>query len=391
MGTGDKPRLLQNGSDRARVAIALPPAPAFYVELGKMIQATVAELGLRASLVDDGNRGALQSDILLLAGDCRAFGKFARLLKRQGTRRPWTVLWHMEPLPPPEASERARQIGRWLLRCHWEPNALSRWLPRSVNGRLVGWAAAGRALLAARFCRAAEANGAEPAADIDEQSLAFAIRQSDWLLAEFRKGWIDNIFCTTPPRRRYLARHRIGATVVPVGHHSLWGDDLNLPRDIDVVFFGLVRNTRRERLLRQLESDLKRRGIRLLTVDDRSYPHGCFGAERTALLNRSKIVVNLVKFPWDFPAMRLLMSAACGAMIVSDLCRETDPFRAGEHFVGAAFAELADAIAYYLAHEDERRAMAGRAYRLVTQQLTLRRSLATILGCAGHAAPVRAA
>ncbi len=73
------------------------------------------------------------------------------------------------------------------------------------------------------------------------------------------------------------------------------------------------------------------------------------------------------------------MSMRCGALVVSECTEDTAPYKPGVHFVQAKASELADAICYYLEHEDQRQKIADSAYAFVTNELTLKNSLLQIM------------
>ena len=51
------------------------------------------------------------------------------------------------------------------------------------------------------------------------------------------------------------------------------------------------------------------------------------------------------------------------------------PFVAGKHFISAQIGERPDVIRYFLAHEKEREQIAAEGYRLVTEEVTMERSV----------------
>jgi spore maturation protein CgeB len=126
--------------------------------------------------------------------------------------------------------------------------------------------------------------------------------------------------------------------------------------------------------LGDLQQSLQAKGLRLEIV-----PRYCLGRERTELLNRARISLNMVSYPWDFPGARFLLSIGCGALVVSEPLENPGPYRAGEHFVQAEVADLPKIIAYYVAHEAEREALTRSAFRFVTCELTLKSSMAHIM------------
>ena len=65
-------------------------------------------------------------------------------------------------------------------------------------------------------------------------------------------------------------------------------------RDIDVLFFDQV-SSRRRWPLNKIDAALRQAGYKLKVIE-----RDCYGDDRTAILNRSKIDLSLHKFPWEF-------------------------------------------------------------------------------------------
>jgi hypothetical protein len=91
----------------------------------------------------------------------------------------------------------------------------------------------------------------------------------------------------------------VPSAVVPFGYHPSFGEPLGLERDIDVVFLGSLRDRRRSRIVGSLQAELKRRNIGLLIKDGSRERGYAYGDERTRLLNRSRIMLSIMRQPWD--------------------------------------------------------------------------------------------
>jgi hypothetical protein len=152
----------------------------------------------------------------------------------------------------------------------------------------------------------------------------------------------------------------------------LEGEDLKLERDIPVLWLGKTGSNRRARILAQIRADLKTRGVELRVIDGVENPY-VFGHKRTILLNRAKIVLNIMREKWDDNSMRYILAAPCRALIVTEPTLPHSPFQPGVHLVEAPVDQMADAICYYLEHEEERLAITDRAYELVTQETGLKK------------------
>jgi hypothetical protein len=196
----------------------------------------------------------------------------------------------------------------------------------------------------------------------------------------FNAPWIDRVFTSALSRKKHIEQMGIPAEFVPVGWHPTWGQYQNLPRDIDIVFLGNIRKRgdHRARIIRTAQTQLAKKGYSI-TLTDRD----CFGPARTELLNRTKILFDVVRAPWEIPGMRLLIGMSCGAMILScGFAGDAGPYQAGVHFIEAGSEKLADTLVHYLKNEDQRRTIADAGRKLVTETLTMENSLRRILVCA---------
>lgn len=145
-----------------------------------------------------------------------------------------------------------------------------------------------------------------------------------------------------------------------------WGADLKLERDIPVLWLGKNGTARRRRLLDRLERELGESGIPLLRIDGERHPY-VFGEERTLLLNRTKIVLNVLRESWDNNAMRFQLAALNRALVVSEPLSAQTSLIHLKHLVIAPVHEIPAHIQHYLHHEDERQAITEQAYHLITR------------------------
>jgi len=166
--------------------------------------------------------------------------------------------------------------------------------------------------------------------------------------------------------------------VAYLGFHPDWGADLGLERDISVLWIGKPATKRRRRLLERVRAELRERGVEILMIDGVENPY-VFGEERTVLLNRTRIILNILRAEWDNHSLRYFLAASNHALIVTEPTLPHIPFLPGVHLVEAPIEQLADMIYYYLSHEEERQRIADQAYQLVTTELTMRNSVKHIL------------
>jgi hypothetical protein len=292
---------------------------------------SLAELGHEVEVDFDENGDLSAHDVVLLWNNPAWYPSVRQqLLAWVGSERPLIAAYHAEPLPPPKASG----LPRWSCPSPHEIRLLLRRSPR-IN---------------------------------DIYTNAIRLRRI------VREGWLDLLFATSLEKVEYLDEQGIQSSYVPYGYQPSFGTLLGLERTIDVLFLGGKDPLRRKRLLRYL----RRKGIVVVVRGDWADPL-MWGEGRTRLLNQTKIVVHLQRYPGKTAAMRFVLALANGAMVVAEPCYRPDPFVPGVHYAEAPVKELPDLIRYYLAHPEERERIAAAGHRLVTEELTFERSAATIV------------
>jgi hypothetical protein len=288
------------------------------------------EWGYPVRQVGDGPIDLDPREVLWILNNASWFPSILRRLDQTPARdRPLVVLWHVEPLPPPRAAG-----------LPWPPLSL----------REVGKIALRR----------------PGATDVYTNLLS--------LRRVMRKGLVDLLLVSTPGRREFLAEREIGAQWVPIGYDPSRGRDLGLARDIDALFIGSPHVPRTRRQVKRL----RRRGVDVTALGSWTDP-GTWGESRTRLINRAKIFLNLQRYAGELSGVRFILGMANGALVVSEPVYDPAPYLPGKHYVSATVEEMRDVIAYYLAHEEERRHVADEGHRFVTRDLTMERSLARIL------------
>jgi len=276
-----------------------------------------------------------------------------QLAGRRPDCRPITVLWQFEPLPDPTLPSwflKSGAIGRSRLeRLAWTEGQDGTW-------QLRPWAR-GVVRRGTRF------------------------RYYGDMLWLRDSGVISTLAVSSPCTAQYLHDHGLDASVVSWGIPPDWGQDLGLVRDIPVLWMGQPGASRRVKLLTRIRSELDRCGIEMYEIDGIKRPY-VFGDERTILLNRTKVVLNLPRMPWDDNSARYYLAAPNKALIVSEPTLPHTPFVPGQHLVEAPIEQLTDTIIYYLTHEEERARIVERAWRLVIGELTLRNAVRCLLDVA---------
>jgi len=294
------------------------------------ITSYLAAAGCRVTQAGDGPLRLRADEAVWIYGNVNGFPALCRqLAATPQAERPLVVVWHIEPLPPPKATglpwprPHLRELGKILLR-HANANDVytNYWRLRSLA----------------------------------------------------RQGLPDVLAVSTRAGCQFLAERGTVAHWVPFGYDPSYGHDLNLPRDIEVLFLGEHHIPRRRRLI----EGLRRQGINLLAVGSWSDP-AYWGENRTRLLNRAKIVLNLQRYPGALSGLRFILAMANKALAVSEPIYDPAPYVPGKHYVSASPEDFPRVIRYYLTHEDERAAIADEGHRLVTQELTLARSVEQLL------------
>lgn len=264
--------------------------------------------------------------VLLILGNANWYPTVCRMLMKNSTRkRPLVVIWHTEPLPPPKKA-----------RLPW---------PR-LNVREMG-------KILIRDARAT-----------DVYTNYFRLRSL------LRKGIPDLLIVSTPSRREFLAEKGIFSQWVPIGYFPCLGNNMNLFRDIEVLFLGTLDVPRRERLIKQL----CKKDIKLITMGN-WFDHTCWGENRTRLINRAKIFLNIHRLYGDLAGYRMILGMANKSLIVSEPIYNSMPFVPGKHYISARIEEMPDVIDYYLNHEQEREYIANEAHRFVTHETSLESSV----------------
>lgn len=294
------------------------------------VVSALRRMGCEVTQAGDGPLKTNADGILWIQGNPNWFPLIRRQLAAIPKReRPLVLLWHGEPFPPPRAAKLPWPIPHW------------REIARVFLGR----------------------SGAT-----DVYSNYFRLRRL------VRADHLDLLMVTTAGRREFLAERGIQAQWVPLGYDESFGRDLGLPRDRDVIFVGDLNVGRRRRLIHRL----RRAGVDLLATGSWTDP-SCWGETRNGLLNRTKIMLNISRTRGEMADHRLILGMANRTLVISEPMYNSAPFISGKHFISASIDEMPGIIDFYLAHDQERQRITEEAYRFVTREVTLSRSLTRIL------------
>jgi hypothetical protein len=195
----------------------------------------------------------------------------------------------------------------------------------------------------------------------------------------YRRGWLDILADSSKIYALINGNHGIPTVYVPWGATPSAYADLDLKRDINVIWMGKRATRRRSRLLDRIRQELRAYNIEVYVADNEENPF-IFGETRTRFLNRAKIALNLTRTWYDDNYSRFAFAAPNRCLIVSErLLSHCPDFEAGVHYVSAPIEKLTESIVHYLTHDDERQAIVDNAYRLITTTLSFSSSIARLM------------
>lgn len=219
-----------------------------------------------------------------------------------------------------------------------------------------------------------------PVANIDKSFKRYRFH-GDYEYA-YQKGWLHILSDTSNIYSQIRSKIGLPTLYAPWGASQRWYKDLGVERDIDVLWMGTRGSQRRSRILDQVFNELKLRGLNLYIADNEEKPF-IFGEQRTSLLNRAKITLNITRTWYDDNYSRFTMACSNRSLVVSEpLLPHCTEFIANIHYVSAKIEDLASTIMYYVEHEDERRQIVDNAYALMMDRLKFEKSLRKMLTAA---------
>ena len=297
------------------------------------VATTLGEMGHKVVMAEDDAADLNQCDVLFMWNNPGYFPRTLRRLRAMPkSTRPLVAAMYGEPLPAPRASG----------------------LPR--------WSGLNKAEIAKILLRDWRRT--------DIYSNARTLRSL------VRDDIIDELFVLGGEQEEYAAEQGYRAHRYDYGYHPNFGNLMGLKRDIDVLFIGETRQRRRKKLLRRLQDA----GIDVTVRGSWHKTEGAlWGEERTRVLNRTKIVVHLQRYPGKVASKRFVLAMANGAMVVSEPSYRPDPFVEGKHFVSATIDEMPQVIRHYLENSEERERIAAVAHPFVTQHLTWRKTMGDVV------------
>jgi hypothetical protein len=102
-----------------------------------------------------------------------------------------------------------------------------------------------------------------------------------------------------------------------------------------------------------------------------SNPAWAIALQRTELVNRTRLLLNVQNYPWNPAWIRFHIATLCGAAVVSEPLDDDEPYAPGRDYRAVPRAELPAAIAHLLEDEPARRRLVDNASRICQARLTL--------------------
>jgi hypothetical protein len=195
-----------------------------------------------------------------------------------------------------------------------------------------------------------------------------------------RHGLPDVVAVSSNERAAFLRERGFAPIVAPMGRRESDGADLGLVRDRDVLFLGVTAGIGRRK---KAIARLRREGVDVTVAGDYHDPE-LWGASRTELINRYKIMLSIGRFGGTLGGSRFLVAMSCGALVVSDPPYDPWPYVPGMHFVQAEPSDLGDTVKRFLDDDDARMRIAEAGHRFVMTELTAEKTFATMLDEVGR-------
>ncbi len=345
------------------------------LKINEVITDQLNALGHRAWIVSSQDSSISKADMLLLAGDGRGFNNFKEHLKKINGKKPFVILWQFDPLAPPVINSETEKSILKLGTLDWGRLGYktSKVIRKSLffSGKvwkLIIWFLSYR--IKKRVCK----NHTIIFSRTSSIDLFSSCASYRYIKENVTENWIDLLVVSTAAKKVLLGNKNIQNIHIPIGYDRRWGRQMQSERDIDVLFFGNLYSSRRKKILKNVFEKLKKANITLKVVDSH-----CYGSRRTELLNRTKIILDISRVPWDYAGLRFLMSMSCGALVVSETVVYPEPYKPNVHFVHGPIEELPDLILYYLNDEIERNKITRSAHSFVTEKISMASMLEKII------------
>jgi len=330
----------------------------------KAVLEALSGKGVSCHVLADGDEAVLGFDNVLLLGIFPRIVETGALLRTNRDPRRKVVGWAVEPLLPADLAGVLRRLGMAMTSARLG-------YPASVP--------AFRRLFRLPYHLIARFALGRYSGQIAANEAQFVFDQTAWVERGFAEGWLTRLLVSTNQKKSAMRASGHDALFAPVGHNAAeYGHDLGGPRDLDVLFLGRAVGRWRRGVLRRIVSDLRRRGA---SVDIRTT--GVRGDDRTELLNRTRVILHLHKYPWDTPWMRWYLASANGAVVCSQPLASPQPLRPGIDYLSAEPASLGEEIVRLLDDEPARLAMLDSCRRRMAEEMSMEMTVDRVLEAFG--------
>jgi hypothetical protein len=195
----------------------------------------------------------------------------------------------------------------------------------------------------------------------------------------YRKRWLHLLADSSALYCELRTKAGIPTLYLPWGGTPEWYAEMNLERDIDVLWLGKRGSSRRSKILDQVVGQLRSRGVKVHVADSLESPF-IFDEERTEYLNRSKVTLNITRTWFDDNFSRFAIAAPNRSLIISEpMLPHCPAYIPGVHYVSAPIPHLSETILYYLRNESEKQTIVENAYELTAKVLTFSNGIRKML------------
>jgi hypothetical protein len=197
-------------------------------------------------------------------------------------------------------------------------------------------------------------------------------------------GLLDVLADSSALHVKLYMRQGLSTLFAPWGVSRSCYADLDLDRDIDVLWMGKRGTRRRSRLLDRVRRELRRYGVEMYMCDNEEHPF-VFGDERTRILNRAKVTLNLARTWHDDNFSRFTFAMPNRSLVISEpLLPHCPAYIPGRHYVSVPVDALASTIHFYLNDDAARSRIVEAAHRLVFEH-PFAKSIEAVLQAADEA------
>lgn len=316
----------------------------------------LVERGLKADIFKDGDEDILTRDCVLMMGSLASLRQTAACLESRAHSRPFTIAWQVEVLPPPTIGPKSLRL-MMSISTSWFGQ---KWIKPFI--RVLG--------LPLDYLVFTFGEIGVSSREINYRQLRFTVDNLSWLKRGRDRNWLDQVGASTEQKRLFLKKMGFSTFFSPAGLQKSFGRILNIERDIDVLFIGSLKSSRRRKRVESILEQLSGLGYRVHIA-----PRKTQDEERTHLINRARVVLHIHQFAWDTPWMRWCFATANGAVIASEELSLPDPLRPGIDYLSATQNSLSGSIAELLSNEPKRLEMLENCTKSMKSYMSLERSL----------------